>query len=97
MKPLRSFDISECDTPQDMARWLLRCPLPHLDRDEMFIRRWLRATGFREGLSYLDTMLSVLREDRREDGNLMSFMAFSVANGRLWRLAEGLEAVGLGD
>ena len=93
----RSFDISECASPQDMARWLLQCSIADLLRDETFIRRWLRQTGFREGASYLDTITSFLREDRREDGHFMHSMTFSVANGRLWRLAEGLEPVGLGD
>ncbi|TWF53247.1 hypothetical protein [Neorhizobium alkalisoli] len=93
----RSFDISECETPQDMARWLLRCPFDDLSRDEGFIRRWLQCTGFREGLAYIESILAVIRAERREDGQLMHFMAFSTANGRLWRVAEGLEPVGLGD
>lgn len=93
----RSFDISECATPQDMARWLLRCPPCDLMRDEFFIRRWLQSTGFRHGLSYLETILSILREDRREDGHFMHSMSFFAANGRLYRVAEGLEPVGLGD
>lgn len=93
----RSYDISECATSQEAAQWLLRCSLSDLVRDESFIRRWLQQTGFRQGLSYVDTILSVLREDRREDGHLMHSMSFSVANGRLYRVAEGLEPVGLGD
>ncbi|MBP1841996.1 hypothetical protein J2046_000240 [Rhizobium petrolearium] len=83
-------DISDCETDQEAAAWLLACPLGTLAAEEAFIRRYLRLTGFREGLCYLDTMLSVLREDRREDGNLMNFMAFATANGRLWRVADGL-------
>lgn len=93
----RSFDISECNGDQEAARWLLQCSLADLIRDESFIRRWLRMTGFRQGLAYLDTMLSVMREERREDGQILHWMAFTVANGRLHRIAEGLEPVGLGD
>ncbi|MCC2608373.1 hypothetical protein [Neorhizobium petrolearium] len=83
-------DISDCATQQETAAWLLACPLATLVTEEAFIRRTLRLSGFREGLSYLETMLSVLREDRREDGNLMNYMAFATANGRLWRVADGL-------
>jgi hypothetical protein len=84
-------DISECSTQQDLARWLLRCPPAVLQIDQGFIRRWLQAAGFREGLSYLETILSVFREERREDGQFTNFMAFAAANGRLWRIADGLE------
>lgn len=83
-------DIADCSGPQDMAAWLLTCPLSMLIADEAFIRRWLQMTGFREGIGYLDTMLSLMREDRREDGNLLHFMTFCAANGRLWRVADGL-------
>jgi hypothetical protein len=84
-------DISDCGTSQEMARWLLRCPLAVLQADQGYIRRWLQAAGFRDGLSYLDIILSVLREERREDGNFAHMMAFASANGRLWRVADGLE------
>ncbi len=92
-----SFDISDCATQQDMALWLLRCPLSGLILDEAFIRRWLRLSGFGEGLFYLESMLSILREDRRDDGHIASHMSFCCINGRLRRIAEGREPVGLGD
>jgi hypothetical protein len=84
-------DISDCGTPQDMARWLLRCPPAVLQADQGYIRRWLQAAGFRDGLSYLEIILSVMREERREDGSFANFMVFATANGRLWRVADGIE------
>ncbi len=92
----RSFDISECATVEEMASWLLRCPPESLQRDEFFIRRWLRTTGFREGLDYLEFTLSFFREERREDGQFMCLTAFQAANQSLWRLAEGLDRAGSG-
>ena len=83
-------DISDCNGHREMAAWLLTCPFSAMISDEAFIRRWLQMAGFREGLGYLDTILSILREDRREDGNLLHIMSFSAANGRLWRVADGL-------
>lgn len=85
MPALLSRDICDCSTHHERAEWLLRCPLGRLVTDEAFIRRWLQSCGFREGLSYLDTMISVLREERREDGNLLHSMAFATCNGRLAR------------
>lgn len=85
MPALLSTDICDCSTHRERAEWLLRCPLGRLVTDEAFIRRWLQSCGFREGLSYLDTMISVLREERREDGNLLHLMAFATCNGRLAR------------
>lgn len=85
MADLLSMDICDCGTHRERAEWLLHCPLSRLVTDEAFIRRWLQSCGFREGLSYLDTMLSVLREERRDDGNLLHSMAFATCNGRLVR------------
>lgn len=82
---LLSMDICDCCTNRERAEWLLRCPLGRLVTDEAFIRRWLQSCGFREGLSYLDTMTSVLRDERRDDGNLLHSMAFATCNGRLAR------------
>lgn len=94
MTALRSFDISECATAEEMASWLLRCPPESLQRDEFFIRRWLRTTGFREGLDYLEFTLSFFRGERREDGQFICLTAFQSANQRLWRVAEGCDRVG---
>lgn len=81
-------DITDCSTHQEAAYWLLQCSPSDLMRDEAFIRRWLRMAGFRDGLSYLETLLSFLREGRREDGHFINFTTFSVANRRLQRIAE---------
>ncbi|UIK04891.1 hypothetical protein [Neorhizobium galegae] len=83
-------DIVDCNGPREMASWLLTCPFSTMISEEAFIRRWLQMAGFREGLGYLDTILSIMREDRREDGNLLHIMSFSAANGRLWRVADGV-------
>nr|WP_250811641.1 hypothetical protein [Neorhizobium tomejilense] len=83
-------DIADCNGHREMAAWLLTCPFSTMISDEAFIRRWLQIADFREGLGYLDTILSIMREDRREDGNLLHIMSFSAANGRLWRVADGV-------
>lgn len=90
-------DIADCDTDEERAKWLLQCPLRRLVLEEDHIRYWLRLNRFSAGSAYLDNMLSVLREDRREDGRLLHFMAFATTNGRLYRVALGMAPVGLGD
>lgn len=86
------IDLADCETDAQRARWLLCCPPERLILYDRAIRLWLNLARFEDGLSYLDTILLILRDTRRDDGNFSNSMNFAVANGRLRRVAEQLEA-----
>ena len=93
------FDMATfdgCATNRERAAWLLRASLDTLQREEMAIRHYLRESGFREGLAYLDAELRSLRAERREDGHVVDVITLAVARGRMARVAEGLPPVGMG-
>lgn len=83
-------DIADCDGRPEAARWLLRCPLAKLQRDESHIRRWLRLTQFDAALAYLDAELLFVRTCRADDGGPADLLAITVARGRMDRIACGL-------
>jgi hypothetical protein len=91
-----SVDIFDVEGDSAMARWMLRCPLAKLLRDESHIRLALRLTGFRAGLDYLDAELSFLRDERADDGGPAKYLAITVARGRMDRIACGLPPRNMG-
>lgn len=82
--------LSDAQTREERAEWLLCCPLDVLLSCSMLIRNRLLQTGFREGITYLEAELADLRSVRRADGNKHYSMAVCVARGRMERIALGL-------
>jgi hypothetical protein len=89
-------DFADCIGDSEAARWLLRCSPSRLLRDESHIRRWLRLSGFRAGIDYLDAELLFLRSARADDGGPSELITITVARGRMDRIACGLPPRNLG-
>ncbi|MDJ1632692.1 hypothetical protein [Rhizobium rhizogenes] len=82
--------LNDAETDQQRARWLLRCSLSLLLRDESHIRRRLQLANFQLGVVYLDAELSFLRNPRRDDGGPIDLIEIAAARGRMDRIACGL-------
>jgi hypothetical protein len=82
--------LDDAETDQQRARWLLRCSLSLLLRDESHIRRRLQLANFHLGIAYLDAELSFLRNARRDDGGPTDLIGIGAARGRMDRIACGL-------
>ncbi|HZG29934.1 MAG TPA: hypothetical protein VE079_15880 [Ensifer sp.] len=60
--------LLDCESDAERARWLLTVPLIVLYRDQVAIRKALRAASFEDGVRLLDAEIAGLTAVRRRNG-----------------------------